>query len=73
MFEYNVSLLGNASITVVAENKEEAERILKDTIESINLKNLREKVSSREDVSINDSEVNINMKEKNKNRDRGER
>ncbi len=73
MFEYNVSLLGNASITVVAENREEAERILKDTMESINLKNLREKVSLREDVSINDSEVNINMKEKNKNRDRGER
>ena len=27
MFEYNVNLLGNATITVVAENKEEAEQI----------------------------------------------
>ncbi len=73
MFEYNVNLLGNATITVVAENKEEAERILKDTMESINLKSLREKDSSRNDVSIIDSEVIIKMSEKNRNRDRGER
>lgn len=73
MFEYNVNLLGNATITVVAENKEEAERILKDTMESINLKSLREKDSSRDDVSIIDSEVMIKMSEKNRNRDRGER
>ena len=73
MFEYNVNLLGNATITVVAENKEEAERILKDTMESINLKSLREKDSPRDDVSIIDSEVMIKMSEKNRNRDRGER
>ena len=63
MFEYNVNLLGNATITVVAENKEEAERILKDTMESINLKSLREKDSPRDDVSIIDSEVMIKMSE----------
>lgn len=73
MFEYNVNLLGNATITVVAENKEEAERILKDTMESINLKSLREKDSPRDDVSIIDSEVMIKMSEKNRNRDREER
>ena len=73
MFEYNVNLLGNATITVVAENKEEAERILKDTMESINLKSLREKDSSRDDVSIIESEVKKKMSEKKRNRDRGER
>ena len=73
MFEYNVNLLGNATITVVAENKKKAERILKDTMESINLKSLREKDSPRDDVSIIDSEVMIKMSEKNRNRDRGER
>ncbi len=73
MFEYNVNLFGNAALTVVAENKEDAERILKDTMESINLKNLKEKVSSRDDVSILDSEVMIKMNEKNKNKDKGER
>lgn len=70
MYDFDVNLLGNASITVVAENPEEARRILKDTLDSINLKNLREKETLREDVTIKDSEVMVKMCEKNKNRDK---
>lgn len=68
MFEYNVSLYGKMGVTVVAENKEEAERILKDTIDSITVKDIREKLTNREDVEIKNSNVVTELREKNKDR-----
>lgn len=65
MFDFNVKLMGNMSVTVVAENKEEAERILNDTIDSITVKDIREKLSNREEVKIKNSNVITELREKN--------
>lgn len=65
MFDFNVKLLGNMSVTVVAENKEEAERILNDTIDSITVKDIREKLSNRDEVEIKNSNVITELREKN--------
>ncbi len=68
MFDFNVRLAGNMSITVVAENKEEAQRILNDTIESITVKDIRDKLTNRDDVEIKSSNVVTDFKEKTKSR-----
>lgn len=65
MFDFNVKLMGNMSVTVVAENKEEAERILNDTIDSITVKDIREKLSNRDEVEIKNSNVITELREKN--------
>ena len=70
MYDYKVNLYGNMEGTVVAESKEEAERILKDTIESITVKDLRDKLSPNKDVEIKESHVNI-LSEQQKNKERG--
>ena len=70
MYDYKVNLYGNMEVTVVAESKEEAERILKDTIESITVKDLRDKLSPNKDVEIKESHVNVLSEQKrDKNRD----
>ncbi len=68
MFDFNVKLMGNMNVTVVAENKEEAERILKDTIDSITVKDIREKISRSNDVEIKSSNVTTQLQEKSKDR-----
>lgn len=70
MYDYKVNLYGNMEVTVVAESKEEAERILKDTVESITVKDLRDKLSPNKDVEIKESHVNVLSEQKrDKNRD----
>lgn len=70
MYDYKVNLYGNMEVTVVAESKEEAERILKDTIESITVKDLRDKLSPNKDVEIKESYVNVlSEQQRDKNRD----
>ena len=70
MYDYKVNLYGNMEVTVVAESKEEAERILKDTIESITVKDIRDKLSPNKDVEIKESHVNVLSEQKrDKNRD----
>ena len=63
MYDYKVNLYGNMEVTVVAENKDEAERILKDTIDSITVKDIKDKLSPNKDVEINKSYVDILSKE----------
>lgn len=58
-YEFNVSLFGNMTLEVVAPNHEEAERILKDTMESINIKDIRDKKTSKENVNIKKSEIQL--------------
>lgn len=69
MYDFKVNLYGNMEVTVVADNKEEAQRILNDTIESITVKDIKEKLSPNKDVDINKSFVEIMSKEQ-KNKDR---
>ena len=50
MFNFNVKIFGNMSVTVVANNEKDAERILKDTIKSINKEtNIDKKLKDRID------------------------
>ncbi len=62
-YTFNVKLLGNVTMEVVAPNKEEAKRILEDTMNSINLKDLKGKETSREDTTIKNSDVNYKFNE----------
>ena len=66
MFDFNVKIFGNMSVTVVAENEKEAERILNDTIESITIKDIREKMSRSNEVEIKNSNVITDINEKSK-------
>ena len=68
MFDFNVKIFGNMSVTVVAENEKEAERILNDTIESITIKDIREKMSRNNDVEIKNSNIRTDINEKSKDR-----
>ncbi len=68
MFDFNVKLMGNMSVTVIADNKEEAQRILNDTIDSITVRDIKEKLTNRDDVEIKSSNVITEMNEKNKDR-----
>lgn len=68
MFDFNVNLYGRMSVTVVAENKEEAQRILEDTINSITVKDIRDKISNRESVDIKNSNVVTDIHDKNMDR-----
>lgn len=69
-YEFNVSLFGNVTLEVVADSKEDAERLVKDTMESISVKDIRIKEAPihQSKVSITDSEMNIKMSENKKNR-----
>lgn len=69
MFNFNVNIYGKMGITVVANNKEDAERILKDTIDSITVKDIREKISRSNDVEIKSSNVITKVNEKIKNKE----
>ena len=68
MFDFNVKIFGNMAISVIAENKQEAERILNDTIESITIKDIKEKDSRNNDVNIRRSFVTTKVKENEKDR-----
>lgn len=58
-------------ITVVAENEEEARRILKDTLDSITVKDIKDKLSKNIDVEIKESKV-VEQVSLNRNKDRGD-
>ena len=62
-YTFNVKLLGNVTMEVVATNKKKKKRILEDTMNSINLKDLKGKETSREDTTIKNSDVNYKFNE----------
>ena len=68
MFDFNVKIFGNMSVSVVAKNEEEAEKILNDTIESITIKDIREKLSRNNEVDIKKSSIVTDINEKLKDR-----
>ena len=59
MYEFRVNIFGNVDVAVVAESKEEACRILDDTINSISIKDLHDKLSPNKDVDIKESNINV--------------
>lgn len=56
-YEFNVNLYERMKISVIAENEEEARRILKDTLDSITIKDIKDKLSKNIDVTIKESNV----------------
>ena len=70
-YEFNVNLYEKMKITVVAEHEEEARRILKDTLDSITVKDIKDKLSKNLDVEIKESKV-VEQVSLNRNKDRGE-
>lgn len=69
MYDFNVNLYGKMQVTVVADNKEEALRILNDTIESITVKDFKDKLSRDNNVEIKKSQMNVDIKTKDKNKE----
>ena len=70
-YEFNVKLFGSVTMEVIADSKEEAERIAKDTMDSINIKDLKLKQTTRDDVVIDNSNVFYESRDlKNKEKER---
>ena len=70
-YEFNVNLYEKMKITVVAENEEEARRILQDTLDSITVKDIKDKLSKNIDVEIKESKV-VEQVSLNKHKDRSD-
>ena len=70
-YDYKVNLYERMDVTVIAENEQEADRILKETIENITVKEIRDKLCKNLSVEIKESKVveQISLK---KDRDRSE-
>jgi len=56
-YDYRANINYKVDLTVVAENKEEADRLLQDTIDSITEDKLRELLSQYEQVNIRNSNI----------------
>ena len=56
-YDYRANINYKVDLTVVAENKEEADRLLQDTIDSITEDKLRELLSQYEQVQIRNGNI----------------
>lgn len=56
-YDYKVNLYERMDVTVIAENEQEADRILKETIENITVKEIRDKLCKNLNVEIKNSRV----------------
>lgn len=56
-YDYKVNLYERIDVTVIAENEQEADRILKETIENITVKEIRDKLCKNLSVEIKNSRV----------------
>ena len=69
MYDFNVSLFGRMGVSVVADSREEAERILKETIDGISVKDMKEKESNNQNITINESYIATELCNKTKDKD----
>ena len=72
-YDYKVNLYERMDVTVIAENKQEADRILKETIENITVKEIRDKLCKNLSVEIKNSRVDEQLVLKNSKDRRDER
>lgn len=66
-YEFNVSLFGNVTLEVMAENKEQAKEMVDDLMESIEIKDIRLKETRRDNITISNSDLKMNISNKNRN------
>jgi len=69
-YDFNVSLFGKMQLTVIAEDKEDAKRIIEDTINNLTIKDIELRENRYNDIEIKNSEVNKTIKERNKEMER---
>lgn len=62
-FNFNVRFMGHSTLTVMAENKEEAKEKVKNLLEGLSLKNFEDKETNLEDVSITYSNIQKNIRQ----------
>ena len=66
-YEFNVTLFGNVTLEVMAENREQEKEMVNDLMENIEIKNIRLQETKKENITISDSEFKMNIS--NRNRD----
>lgn len=66
-YEFNVTLFGNVTLEVMAENREQAKEMVQDLMDNIEVKNIRLQETKKENITISDSDFKMNIS--NKNRD----
>ena len=69
-YEFNVKIFGRMTLEVIANSKEEAERMVKDLMDNINIKDIELKENNINDIKINKSDVETTVEEKKKERER---
>lgn len=69
-YDFNVNLFGKMQLTVIAENKEEAKRIIEDTINNLTIRDIELKDNRYNDIEIKGSKVNKIIKEKSREKER---
>lgn len=65
-YEFNVTLFGNVTLEVMAENREQAKEMVNDLMENIEIKNIRLQETKKENITISDSEFKMNVSSKNR-------
>ena len=60
-YEFNVRIAGSMTLEVEAENRDEAKRILDDTIASITDKTIKEELTKIKNVEYKESKLKIKL------------
>lgn len=68
-YDYKAKLYCNMDVTVLAENKEEADRILKDTIESITDEKFKSLLSECTQVELKEASITKSFYSLDRNRE----
>ena len=66
-YEFNVTLFGNVTLEVMAENREQAKEMVQDLMENIEVKNIRLQETKKENITISDSDFKMNIANRNRN------
>ena len=70
-YEFNVNLFGKMTLEVFANNEKEAEKMVKDLIDNITVKDIELKENKINEINIKESEVDRKVKNsRNKERER---
>lgn len=66
-YEFNVTLFGNVTLEVMAENREQAKEMVQDLMENIEVKNIRLQETKNDNITISDSDFKMNIANRNRN------
>lgn len=71
-YTFNVSFLGSMKIDVIAQSREEARKILNDTIDNLTIKDIKSnEITTKENVTLKSNDFNVKISsEQNKDLER---